>query len=317
MSEDVRVGVFVCDCGSNIAGVVNVPEVVEYSKGLKNVVFADEGKWSCSVDALSAMQESIKEHEINRVVIASCTPRTHEPLFKATVKEAGLNPYLLEFVSIREQVSWVHMNEPEAATQKAKDLVKMGVAKASLLEEGEEIRLPVGRDCMIIGGGMAGMNSALNIADQGFNAVIVEKGTSLGGLLNRISTISHGNEEISASELVKAKAELVEAHPNIKVFTSAEIESVKGYIGNYKIVLKGNGNGSGEAFDVSTIIVATGMKEIEPVGQFEYGNDPRVVTQLQLEAKLKNSELDGISNVVMVNCVNSRNETRGDRKSVV
>lgn len=311
MSEDVRVGVFVCDCGSNIAGVVNVPEVVEYSKGLKNVVFADEGKWSCSVDALSAMQESIKEHEINRVVIASCTPRTHEPLFKATVKEAGLNPYLLEFVSIREQVSWVHMNEPEAATQKAKDLVKMGVAKASLLEEGEEIRLPVGRDCMIIGGGMAGMNSALNIADQGFNAVIVEKGTSLGGLLNRISTISHGNEEISASELVKAKAELVEAHPNIKVFTSAEIESVKGYIGNYKIVLKGNGNGSGEAFDVSTIIVATGMKEIEPVGRFEYGNDPRVVTQLQLEAKLKNSELDGISNVVMVNCVNSRNETRG------
>ncbi|HOP47515.1 MAG TPA: hydrogenase iron-sulfur subunit [Desulfobacteraceae bacterium] len=311
MSEDVRVGVFVCDCGSNIAGVVNVPEVVEYSKGLKHVVFADEGKWSCSVDALSSMQESIKEHNINRVVIASCTPRTHEPLFKATVKEAGLNPYLLEFVSIREQVSWVHMNEPEAATQKAKDLVKMGVAKASLLEEGEEIRLPVGRDCMIIGGGMAGMNAALNIAEQGFNAVIVEKGTSLGGLLNRISTISHGKEEISASELVNAKAELVEAHPNIKVYTSAEIESVKGYIGNYKVVLKGNGNGSGEAFDASTIIVATGMKEIEPAGQFEYGNDPRVVTQLQLEAKLKNHEFDGIRNVVMVNCVNSRNETRG------
>lgn len=311
MSEDVRVGVFVCDCGSNIAGVVNVPEVVEYSKGLKDVVFADEGKWSCSVDALSSMQESIKEHNINRVVIASCTPRTHEPLFKATVKEAGLNPYLLEFVSIREQVSWVHMNEPEAATQKAKDLVKMGVAKASLLEEGEEIRLPVGRECMIIGGGMAGMNAALNIADQGFNAIIVEKGTSLGGLLNRISTISHENEEISASELVKAKAELVEAHPNIKVFTSAEIESVKGYIGNYKVVLKGNGNGSGEAFDASTIIVATGMKEIEPFGQFGYGSDPRVVTQLQLETKLKNREFDGIRNVVMVNCVNSRNETRG------
>ena len=140
--EDVRVGVFVCDCGSNIAAVVNVPEVVEYAKGLRKVVFVDEGRWSCSVDALSAMEESIKEHNINRVVIASCTPRTHEPLFKQTVKKAGLNPYLLEFVSIREQVSWVHMNEPEIATQKAKDLLKMGVAKAILLEEGEEIRLP-------------------------------------------------------------------------------------------------------------------------------------------------------------------------------
>ncbi|MBL7102487.1 MAG: CoB--CoM heterodisulfide reductase iron-sulfur subunit A family protein, partial [Desulfobacteraceae bacterium] len=152
-NEDVRVGVFVCDCGSNIARVVDVPAVVAYAKGLEKVVFADEGKWSCSVDALSDMQASIKEHNLNRVVIASCTPRTHEPLFKQTVKEAGLNPYLLEFVSIREQVSWVHMGEPEKATQKAKDLVKMGVAKAILLEEGEEIRLPVGKECLIIGGG--------------------------------------------------------------------------------------------------------------------------------------------------------------------
>ena len=140
--KDIRVGVFVCDCGSNIAGVVNVPEVVEYARGLKGVAFADEGRWSCSVDALATMQESIKEHKINRVVVAACTPRTHEPLFKANIKEAGVNPYLLEFVSIREQVSWVHMSEPETATQKAKDLVKMGIAKAMLLEEGEEIRLP-------------------------------------------------------------------------------------------------------------------------------------------------------------------------------
>ena len=317
MNEDVRVGVFVCDCGSNIAGVVNVPEVVEYSRGLKGVVFADEGKWSCSVDALAAMQESIKEHEINRVVIASCTPRTHEPLFKATVKEAGLNPYLLEFVSIREQVSWVHMNEPEIATEKAKDLVKMGVAKAILLEEGEEIRLPVGRDCMVIGGGMAGMNAALNIADQGFDAVIVEKEPQLGGLLNSISSISYGQEEIEAAEIVKTKVDLVQAHSNIKVFTDAEIESVEGYIGNYKIALKANGNGSGESFEVSTVIVATGMKEIEPVGQFEYGNDARVVTQLQLEGMLKNPESgilnpeSSVKNVVIINCVNSKNETRG------
>src|SRR4030042_1820709 len=145
MNDELRIGVFVCDCGSNIAGVVKVPEVVEYAKTLKNVAYVDEGKWSCSVDALGSMQRAIKENNLNRVVIASCTPRTHEPLFKATVREAGLNPYLLEFVSIREQVSWVHMNEPDAATQKAKDLVKMGVAKAALLEEAPDAAFQGGR----------------------------------------------------------------------------------------------------------------------------------------------------------------------------
>jgi heterodisulfide reductase subunit A len=174
MEDDIRIGVFVCDCGSNIAGVVDVPQVVEYARSLAHVAHVDEGKWSCSVDALSSMQEAIRENRLNRVVIASCTPRTHEPLFKRTVKEAGLNPYLLEFVSIREQVSWVHMNEPEIATEKAKDLLKMGVAKAALLEEGEEIRLPVQKDCLVIGGGVTGMTAALHIADQGFHAYIVE-----------------------------------------------------------------------------------------------------------------------------------------------
>ena len=175
MEEDVRVGVFVCDCGSNIAGVVDVPAVVKYAKGLNRVAFADEGKWSCSVDALSSMQNSIKEHHLNRVVIASCTPRTHEPLFKQTVKEAGLNPYLLEFVSIREQVSWVHMGNPERATEKAKDLVKMGVAKAILLEEGEEIRLPVGRDCLIVGGGYGGHERGAQRGGAGIQCGISSK----------------------------------------------------------------------------------------------------------------------------------------------
>lgn len=321
MSEEIRVGVFICDCGSNIAGFVNVPEVVEYARGLKGVAFADEGKWSCSVDYLTRLRESIKEHNLNRVVIASCTPRTHEPLFKQSVKEAGLNPYLLEFVSIREQVSWVHMGEPEIATQKAKDLVKMGVAKAILLEEGEEIRLPVKTDCMIIGGGVAGMTAALNIADQGFNAILVEKEPQLGGLLNKISRISHDRQEIPASEIVKAKTALVEFHPNIKVYTNTEIEAVQGYIGNYKVTLKSKTNNSTEPLHISTMIVATGMKEIEPMGQYEYGSDPCVVTQLQLEEMLKEAQKDiefriphsefPIRDVVMINCVNSKNESRG------
>jgi heterodisulfide reductase subunit A len=331
--EEIRVGVFVCDCGSNIAGVVNVPEVVDYAKGLKNVVFADEGKWSCSVDYIARLQESIQAHHINRVVIASCTPRTHEPLFKNSVKEAGLNPYLLEFVSIREQVSWVHMNEPEVATEKAKDLVKMGVAKASLLEEGEEIRLPVGTDCLVIGGGMAGMTAALSVAEQGFNAIIVEKERQLGGILKNVSAVSHEHGEMPADEIVAAKKERVESHANISTYTGTEIEKIEGYIGNYKVKLKPNGGGAGEDFNISTIIVATGMREIEPVGQFEYGNDPRVVTQLQLEGLIRSwkgekesksgdsadlnldlriaNAASPIREVVVINCVNSKNETRG------
>lgn len=309
MNEDIRVGVFVCDCGSNIAGIVNVPEVVEYTKGLKHVAFADEGKWSCSVDYLAKMKELIKEHDLNRVVIASCTPRTHEPLFKRTVKEAGVNPYLLEFVSIREQVSWVHRADASKATEKAKDLVKMGVAKAVLLEEGEEIRLSVKTDCLVIGGGMAGMTAALNIADQGFHAILVEKESELGGLLNRLSVVSHDHVKLEAAEIVKAKVALVESHPNIKVFANAEIEAVEGYIGNYRVTVRANG--SNETFDASTVIVATGMQEIEPVGQYQYGSDPRVVTQVQLEGLLKGNEVGEVKDVVIINCVNSKNESRG------
>ncbi|MGD9261765.1 MAG: hydrogenase iron-sulfur subunit, partial [Desulfobacterales bacterium] len=256
-------------------------------------------------------QDLIKENNINRVVIASCTPRTHEPLFKRTTKEAGVNPYLLEFVSIREQVSWVHMKQPEIATQKAKDLIKMGVAKAALLEEGQEIKLPVKTDCLIIGGGMAGMNAALSVADQGFNAYIVEKQPLLGGLLNEICFVSHDNHKSPASRILQAKNDQVQSHPNINVYTATQIESVQGYIGNYKVKLKSNGSGTTQDLDISTIIVATGMKEIEPQDQFEFGRDPRVITQLQLDALLKNKNLDDVKNVVMISCVNSKNETRG------
>jgi heterodisulfide reductase subunit A len=311
MPDEIRIGVFVCDCGTNIAGVLNVPELVAYARTLKHVVLADEGKWSCSVDYLGRMQDLIREHRINRVVVASCTPRTHEPLFKRTTREAGVNPYLLEFVSIREQVSWVHMREPQVATEKAKDLIKMGVAKAALLEEGEEIRLPVKTDCLIIGGGMAGMHAALSVAKQGFQAHLVEKEPRLGGILNKLCFLSHDQRRVPAAKVVQAKADQVAAHPRIKVYTGTRVESVKGYIGNYTVVLKTDGNGAAEALDISTIIVATGMQEIEPAGQFEYGRDPRVMTQLQLDTALRNRALGDFSSVVMINCINSKNEARG------
>jgi len=312
MSEEIRVGVFVCDCGSNIAGFVDVPGVVEYARTLPDVAFADEGRWSCSVDYLTKLQNAVKEQKLNRVVIASCTPRTHEPLFKNSVREAGLNPYLLEFVSIREQVSWVHMHDREAATLKAKEMVKMGVAKARLLEEGHEIQLPVGQDAMIIGGGIAGMNAALAVAKQGFKAYLVERKPELGGLLKELAVISGEHGEMPAADILKERVSQVEADPNVTVYTDCTIEAVEGYIGNYKVKLKLNG-GSDQNVDlnISTIVVATGMEEIAPEGLFLYGEDDRVITLLQLEKKLKENAISGVGDTVFISCVNSKNEQRG------
>ena len=310
-----RVGVFVCDCGSNILGTVDVPAVAQYARGLEGVVFVDEGRWICSADYLAQIAEFIGEHELERVVVASCTPRTHEPLFKDAVKEAGLNPYLLEFVSIREQSSWVHRSRPEAATRKAKDLVAMGVAKALLLEPGQEIRLSVGRTCLVIGGGIAGMTAALGVARQGFEVHLVERESKLGGLLNRLHMLAPA--DIQAAEMVQRKSAEVATNSNITVHTGTVTGSISGYIGNYKVKLEGD---STDELEVSTIIVATGMGELEPEGLFGYGQHPGVITQLQLEEMLKGPDLEDEAHredpmkgksVALINCVGSRNEERG------
>lgn len=304
---DVRVGVFVCHCGTNIGGVVNVPEVVEYARKLDGVVLVDEGSFLCSVDYLSKIKDFIAEYNLNRVVIASCTPRTHEPTFRSTLKEAGLNPYLLEFVSIREQCSWVHKSHPLLATEKAKDLVKMGVAKARLLEPAEEIRIPVGKECSIIGGGMAGMTAALALADQGFKVRLMEKNERLGGLLNKLHKIAPTDEV--ASEIIKDRINSVTQHENIEVYTKTKVEDIKGYVGNFKIEVRKNA--LREEFGASTIIVATGMREVEPTGLYGYGNYPKVVTLLQFEELLKSNGLKGVNEIVIINCVKSRNDERG------
>ena len=303
----VRVGVFVCNCGTNIGGVVNVADVVKHASQLNGVVFAEEGKWICSVDYLSKIKESIAEHKLNRVVVACCTPRTHEPTFKSTIKEAGLNPYLLEFVSIREQSSWVHKSNPKLATEKAKDLVRTGVAKAILLEPGEDIRISVGKNCLIIGGGLAGMTAALAVADQGFKVDLVEKSDKLGGILNNLDTLAPFG--IAAEELVNDKIKKITKQSNIIVHKNTELEDVKAHIGNYKVKLASNGKIN--ELDTSTIIAATGMNEIEPLGLFSYGEFPNIITQLQLDEKLKSKSLGKVKKVAIINCVNSRNEKRG------
>src|SRR5208283_2075491 len=236
--EDPRIGVFVCHCGTNIAGVVNVPSVMEYAKTLPNVVYAENNLYTCSNDTQKAIKERIDEHHLNRVIVASCTPRTHEPLFRNTLREAGLNPYLFEMANIRDQCSWVHMHEPEKATEKSKDLVRMAVAKSRLLEPLQRRSIKIQKSALVIGGGLAGMTAALELASQGFEAFLVEKTEELGGNLRHIHYLLNG--EKPQDELKRWK-ELVRLDDSFHLFTGATIESIEGTIGDFKTRISAHG----------------------------------------------------------------------------
>jgi heterodisulfide reductase subunit A len=296
-----RIGVFICHCGINIGAYVKVPDVVEYAKQLPNVVHAERNLFTCSEEGISAIKRGIKEHNLNRVLVASCTPRTHEPLFRAACEEAGLNKYLFEFVNIRDQCSWVHMREPEKATEKAKDLIRMGVAKARLLQPLEEIEMKVAPSALVIGGGVVGMEAALNLARQGFDIHLVEKEPELGGTLRSVNKLFPTNQE--AVKLVKPLAEQVKNHPRIKTYLSSKVRQVTGFIGNFNVYL--DGKGEENKFNVGTIIVAVGAEPLKPTGQYGYGKMTNVLTQLELEGRMKRGESLG-QNVVMINCVGAR-----------
>jgi heterodisulfide reductase subunit A len=296
-----RIGVFICHCGINIGAYVKVPDVVEYAKQLPNVVHAERNLFTCSEEGISAIKRGIKEHNLNRVLVASCTPRTHEPLFRAACEEAGLNKYLFEFVNIRDQCSWVHMREPEKATEKAKDLIRMGVAKARLLQPLEEIEMKVAPSALVIGGGVVGMEAALNLARQGFDIHLVEKEPELGGTLRSVNRLFPTNQE--AVKLVKPLVEQVKNHPKIKTHLSSKVKQVTGFIGNFNVYL--DGKGEENKFNVGTIIVAVGAEPLKPKGQYGYGKLPNVITQLELEGRMKRGESLG-QNVVMINCVGAR-----------
>ena len=299
--EEPRVGVFVCHCGRNIGAYVNVPEVVEYVKGLPDVVHAEHNLYTCSEEGISAIKKGIKEFNLNRVIVASCTPRTHEPLFRSACEAVGLNKYLFEFVNIRDQCSWVHMNEPEKATEKAKDLIRMGVAKARLLEPLEEVEIEVNPSTLVMGGGVVGMSAALNLANQGFDVHLVEKEAELGGTLRSIYKLFLTNEEASRlSDLLIGK---VKNHPKIKTYLSSKVKEVTGFIGNFDVTVGQDGNEG--KFNVGTIIVAIGAEELKPTGQYGYGQMPNVLTQLELEERMKKGDSIG-QNIVMVNCVGAR-----------
>lgn len=302
-NEVPRVGVFVCHCGINIGGVVNVPDVVEYVKTLPFVVYASEELYACSQDTQAKIKEMINEHNLNRVVVASCSPRTHEPLFQETLREAGLNPHLFEMTNIRDQCSWVHMNEPEAATEKAKDLVRMAVAKATLLDPVQNVTLDVNHSALVIGGGISGMTSALNLAEQGYSVYLIEKEKRLGGIARRIKHDFYDSDVTAyLDDLIKK----ISNHPLIKVFTGVKIENVTGYIGNFNTTLS-----NGEEIQHGIAIIATGAVEYKP-NEYLYGKDNRVVTQLELGEAIDSGDerVKSAENIVMIQCVGSREKER-------
>lgn len=301
--EEPRIGVFVCHCGINIGGVVNVPEVVEYVKKLPNVVYAEHNLYTCSQDTQKRIREKIQEFNLNRVVVASCTPRTHEPLFRETIREAGLNIYLFEMANIRDQCSWVHMHEHEGATEKAKDLARTAIAKARLLKPLPKPVINVTPAGLVIGGGLSGMTAALELARQGFRVHLVEKERELGGHLRSIYYLL-GSED--PQDRLRSIIEAVTENENIQVYLNTEIEGVEGYVGNFKTALKHNGEK--REIEHGIIIVATGAKEYRPV-EYLYGVSDRVLTQHELEEMLAKGQFNAKA-VAMIQCVGSRNNER-------
>jgi heterodisulfide reductase subunit A len=305
MSDGIRIGVFVCHCGSNIGGVVKVPEVVEYAKSLPFVDWAEGNLYTCSEDGLSSIRNRIQELKLNRVVVASCTPRTHEPLFRKNCERAGLNKYLFEFVNLREHCSWVHMGKTDEATLKAKDLVRMGVARVSLLKPQEDLSSDVLRASLVLGGGISGLAASLALANQGYRVELVEKQRQLGGLLRGVNKVFPTHQ--STSELLDPMIRSVLEHKNIRVHLGAELSDLKGFVGNFQATVQENGGA--ETLQVGTVILAVGAQPFSPVGLLGYGRFENVLTQLEFEQKHR-AGYAGYDRVVIVNCVGARTEER-------
>jgi len=304
--EELRIGVFVCHCGTNIGGVVDVKSVAEYAKTLPGVAFTTTNLYTCAEDGLASIRDSIKEHNLNRVIVASCTPRTHAPLFQATVGEAGLNKYLFTFVNIREHCSWVHMKEKDAATEKAKGLIRMGVARARLLTPQDEPKLPVEKSALVIGGGVAGMAAALSIAKQGFPVYLVEKEKELGGFVKNLNNLYVTTKD--AMESIRPFIQKVTSHPNIKLYLDSKVSDVYGYIGNYDIKIDTAGKET--KAKVGTIVVATGATEYSKEGLYGYNVYKNVVTLAEFELMCKKKILPKAQRFAFIQCAGSRGQDK-------
>ena len=306
IGERPRIGVFVCNCGINISGVVDVPAVRDYAAELPYVEFVTDNMYTCSQDTQDTMTELIKEKNLNRIVVAACTPKTHEPLFQETLINAGLNKYLFEMTNIRNQDSWVHKNNPDIATQKAKDLVRMAVAKVALKEPLVEAELNVKQSAMVIGGGISGMTAALSLAKQGYETHLVEKADCLGGQALNLYKTWKG--EVVGDQLADLVSEVTQSE-NIQVHLNADIKDVDGFVGNFTTTLSVDNNEM--PIEHGIAVMATGASELKP-NEYGYGTDPRIITALEMDKKFKDDDpaLKGLSSAVFIQCVGSREPDR-------
>jgi heterodisulfide reductase subunit A len=300
--QEPRIGVFVCNCGVNIGGFADVPAIAEYAKGLPNVEYVEENLFTCSQDTQDKMAGVIKEHNLNRIVVAACTPRTHEPLFQETLRNAGLNPYLFDMANIRNQCTWVHSGDKEKATEKSKGLVKMSVARTSLLEQIPDISVDVNKSALVIGGGVAGMTAALSLADQGFPTTIVEKSSVLGGAAKDLTRTWKGQD---IHEFLIDIVGKVEKNPNIDVLTDSEVVDASGFVGNFETqVAMGD---TTKTVEHGIAIIATGGKAVD-TDEYLYGKNPNVTRWHDLEQNPK--KLKDAKSIVFIQCVGSRDENR-------
>ena len=305
-AEAPRIGVFVCHCGANISSVVNVASAVEYALGLPNVVYAQEQLFSCATNSAQEITDLAREKGLNRVVIAACSPRTLEPLFRDTLREAGLNQYYLDMANIREHCSWVHSKQKEEATQKAKDIIRMSIARASHLEPLQEFDLPVDKAALVVGGGIAGMTCALSIAEQGHPVHLIERSKELGGMARRIHTTIEG---MDVDAYVDGLIRKVYQHPSIYVLHDATIIDVSGYVGNFMTTVESERGVSRIKHGAS--VIAIGADVYEP-SEYLYGEDERVVTHLELGERIAadDERVQAAQSVVMIQCVGCRNADR-------
>ncbi len=305
VGEEPRVGVFVCHCGSNIAGVIGVESVAEYASQLPGVAFATDTMYTCSSDSLSLIREAIEEHDLNRVVVASCTPRTHEPIFQDTLREAGLNPFLFEMANIRDQASWVHAKEPEKATQKAKELVQMSVARARLLEPLFKVDVPLTHSAVVIGGGVAGMTSALALGDMGHEVHLVERSPSSAATC---SSSARPSRATTRRRWSRSSSSASSTTPTSRSTSRPQLADFHGFIGNFSSVI-GEKDGKRTPVDHGVVIVATGGTEDRP-DLYGLGSSQKVVTGMDLERMLKEDDpaLADVKSAGFILCAGSLDE---------
>jgi heterodisulfide reductase subunit A len=321
-----RIGVFLCQCGTNIGRIIDIPKLAEELKGIENVTWVEYGKYLCSEIGLTEIRDAIIKFNLDRVVIGACTPRNLEKQFFFVCQDAGLNPYLLEMVNLREQCSWVHLRDKEGAMKKAKELMIMGISKAKLLEPQYATSIDISPNLLVVGGGVSGMTAAVSAARQGHQVLLIEKEKELGGLLKHLDTIWPTG--MKSNELIDYLKENVKNEDKIEVMTSTELSSVEGSVGRFNVKLKHVENNPSVESNVAdnqdpvqevgddsllnrtvgAIILATGSIEAEPIGHYHYGEDNRIMTQIQFEGLLKNDQLHEPKELVFIQCVGARGE---------